>query len=85
MATVSPNSVTSLKFQIIEADITPPKGIYSRNWGAAKFDVASGIHKPLFLSCLVTQSDDGTLGAIIAADLGWWKSRKSVHGCRLVI
>jgi hypothetical protein len=85
MATVSPNSVTSLKFQIIEADITPPKGIYSRNWGAAKFDVASGIHKPLFLSCLVTQSDDGTLGAIIAADLGWWKKNDDERNLRTAI
>ncbi|MDQ8005782.1 MAG: hypothetical protein REI64_13345 [Pedobacter sp.] len=85
MATVSPNSVTSLKFQIIEADITPPKGIYSRNWGAAKFDVASGVHKPLFLSCLVTQSDDGTLGAIIAADLGWWKNNDDERNLRTAI
>lgn len=85
MATVSPNSVTSLKFQIIEADITPPKGIYSRNWGAAKFDVASGVHKPLFMSCLVTQSDDGTLGAIIAADLGWWKNNDDERNLRTAI
>ncbi len=85
MATVSPNSVTSLKFQIVEVDITPPKGIYSRNWGAAKFDVASGVHKPLFLSCLVTQSDDGTLGVIIAADLGWWKNNDDERNLRTAI
>ena len=79
------NSITSLKFQIIEVDITPPKGIYSRNWGAAKFDVASGVHKPLYLSCLVTQSDDGTLGVIIAADLGWWKNNDDERNLRTAI
>lgn len=85
MATVSSNSVTSLKFQMVEVDITPPKGIYSRNWGAAKFDVASGVHKPLFLSCLVTQSDDGTLGVVIAADLGWWKNNDDERNLRMAI
>lgn len=85
MANVPSNSVTSLKFQIVEADITPPKGIYSRNWGAAKFDVASGVHKPLFLSCLVTQSDDGTLGVVIAADLGWWKNNDDERSLRTAI
>lgn len=79
------NSITSLKFQIVEVDITPPKGIYSRNWGAAKFDVAIGVHRPLFLSCLVTQSDDGTLGAIIAADLGWWKNNGDERSLRIAI
>jgi len=85
MATVSLNSVTSLRFQIIEADITPPRGIYSRNWGAAKFDVASGVHKPLLMSCLVTQGDDGTLGAMIAADLGWWKNNDDERNLRTAI
>mgnify|MGYP003574860073 CR=1 FL=1 len=82
MATVSSNSVTSLKFQMVEVDITPPKGIYSRNWGAAKFDVASAVHKPLLMSCLVTQSNDETLGVIIAADLGWWKNNDDEQDLR---
>ncbi len=85
MATISPKSITALKFQIVEADITPPKGIYSRNWGAAKFDVALGLHKPLIMSCLVTQGDDGTLGAIIAADLGWWKNNDDERDLRTAI
>jgi hypothetical protein len=32
---------------IARADITPPIGIFARNWGAAKHDVASSIHRPL--------------------------------------
>ena len=27
-------------------DVTPPVGIYNRNWGAAVSDVASGVHVP---------------------------------------
>lgn len=69
-----PHASTRLKFQVLEVDITPPTGIYSRNWGASEFDVASGLHKPLMMSCLLTQSDDGRTGVIIAADLGWWKN-----------
>ncbi|WP_256012137.1 hypothetical protein [Desertivirga xinjiangensis] len=69
-----PHAAARLKFQLIEADITPPKGIHVRNWGASKSDVASGVHKPLYMSCLLTESADGELGVIIAADLGWWKN-----------
>lgn len=82
---LSSSSFTSLKFQIVEVDITPPKGIYSRNWGAAKFDVATGLHSPLFMSCLVTQSNDGKLGVIIAADLGWWKNNNDELTLRTAI
>ena len=35
--------------------ITPPVGIYARLWGSAKHDVAEGIHRPLFASCVVLQ------------------------------
>lgn len=58
-----------------EEDITPPVGIYARNWGAAQHDVAEGIHKPLKLTCLSFQTDHKSDPLIlISADLGWWKS-----------
>jgi hypothetical protein len=58
-------------------DITPPVGIYSRNWGAAKTDVAEGVHRPLTLTSLSFQSDKEEKPlVIIAADLGWWKSKE---------
>lgn len=58
------------------ADITPPAGIYSRNWGAAEKDVADSVHRPLTLTCVTFQSrrDEAPL-VLISADLGWWKSR----------
>lgn len=60
---------------LCQVDITPPVGIYSRNWGASTRDVAEGIHKPLLLTCFVFQASklDKPL-VLISADLGWWKS-----------
>lgn len=57
-------------------DITPPVGIYSRNWGAAAHDVATSIHRPLTLTALrlESQSDRSQSLVLIDADLGWWKT-----------
>jgi hypothetical protein len=60
---------------VAQEDITPPVGIYSRNWGASKYDVAEGIHRPIMLTCLTFQSSkQGKPLVLISADLGWWKS-----------
>ena len=60
---------------VAQVDITPPLQIYSRNWGAATYDFAEGIHQPLTLTCVTFQSskDDKPL-VLISADLGWWKN-----------
>src|SRR4051812_49380076 len=56
-------------------DITPPVGMYSRSWGAAKHDIADSIHRPLTLTCITFQKspDDSPL-VLVGVDLGWWKS-----------
>ena len=60
---------------VAQEDITPPIGIYSRNWGASKYDVAEGIHRPIMLTCLTFQSSKQEKPLVlISADLGWWKS-----------
>jgi hypothetical protein len=59
---------------IAREDITPPVGIYSRNWGAAKHDTADSIHRPLTLTALAiatTEGDDPVV--LVDADLGWWR------------
>ncbi|WP_437920083.1 neutral/alkaline non-lysosomal ceramidase N-terminal domain-containing protein [Sphingobacterium sp. LRF_L2] len=68
-------------FAVKEADITPPLAIYARNWGAAAFDNAQGIHRPLVMQCFIIGSETGELGQVIlTADLGWWKnSADEVH------
>ena len=44
---------------IARDDITPPVGIYSRNWGAAKQDTADSIHRQLTLTALTIASSSG--------------------------
>jgi len=57
------------------ADITPPVGIYCRNWGAAAHDTARGIHRPLCLTALALAAADGAAPLVLVdADLGWWAS-----------
>ena len=65
---------------ITRADLTPPVGVYSRNWGAAKHDVAESIHRPLTLTAvtLAPLTGNPTL-VLIDADLGWWKTPQTFH------
>ena len=60
---------------VAKEDITPPAGIYSRNWGAASHDVADGIDVPLRVVVMTLQSapEERPL-VLISLDLGWWKS-----------
>lgn len=58
---------------ISRIDITPPVGIYHRFWGAAKHDRATGVHRPLTATVLVTQTPGETsskenLHLLIAVD-----------------
>ena len=63
---------------VARVDITPPIGIYARNWGAAKHDVATSIHRPLTLTALslapLNVAADQRPLIYIDADLGWWKT-----------
>tara|TARA_R110002111_G_scaffold261984_1_gene336613 strand:- start:91852 stop:93249 length:1398 start_codon:yes stop_codon:yes gene_type:complete len=70
---------TELAFQgqigVATVDITPPVGIYARNWGAAKHDVADSIHRRLTLNALVLYAAGAEQPLIfLDADLGWWRS-----------
>ena len=60
---------------LARVDITPPIGVYSRNWGAASHDVAESIHRNLTLTALsLTAEDGGPTLIFVDADLGWWKT-----------
>lgn len=64
-------------------DITPPVGIYARNWGAAQHDVAESIHRPLTLTALtLSREDNRSPLVLIDADLGWWRSRTLFQSLR---
>lgn len=56
-------------------DITPPVGIFARSWGAARHDVAEGVHRPLTITALSLQTKPGEQPVLLAAaDLGWWRT-----------
>ena len=60
---------------IARCDITPSVGIYARNWGAAKHDVAESIHRPLTLTALTLAPQAGGQALVfVDTDLGWWKT-----------
>jgi hypothetical protein len=62
-------------FGMARRDITPPVGIYARNWGAAQHDVAESIHRRLTLTALSIRSNPGDPPLFyVDADLGWWKT-----------
>ena len=66
------------QFGIARTDITPPVGVYSRNWGAAMHDVADSIHRPLLLTVLtLAQAGQKPSLVFIDADLGWWKTPRT--------
>lgn len=48
-------------------DITPPVGIYARQWGAAKHDVAEGVHRPLTITVVSFQEKGGGQPLLLAA------------------
>lgn len=59
---------------VARGEITPPVGIYARNWGAAAQDVAASIHRPLTLTALTLAVDlESSPLVLIDADLGWWR------------
>ncbi len=65
---------------IARTDITPPVGIYARNWGAAKHDVAQSIHRPLTLTAMAPAPlACGPWQVLIDTDLGWWKTLRTFH------
>lgn len=55
-------------------DITPPVGIYSRNWGAAVHDTAEGVHRPLLATALALGQPDQDPLVLLTLDLGWWRA-----------
>src|SRR4051794_41576338 len=58
---------------VAREDITPPVGIFCRNWGAATHDAAEGVHRPLSLSVLSLQQHPGGAPLVLVdTDLGWF-------------
>ncbi len=60
---------------VCRRDLTPPAGIHSRLWGAAKHDTAEGIHRPLTATAITfqKQASDSPF-VLIALDYGCWSN-----------
>ena len=55
---------------VARRDTTPPAGIFSRMWGAARHDRAEGIHRPLSATVLALRAaSDDPLRLLVALDL----------------
>jgi hypothetical protein len=69
---------------VAREDITPPVGIYSRSWGAARHDVADRVHRPFTATVLSIRSTKDEPPLLLAAlDLGWWRTREDEEFVRL--
>ena len=71
-----PHTAFSGAVGLARTDITPPVGIFCRNWGAAVHDTAQGVHRPLFLTALAIRGAAGCEPLVLLdTDLGWWATR----------
>lgn len=62
-------------FGVGRRDITPPAGIFFRNWGAATRDIARGVHRPFAATALTMRAVAGEEPLVLVAiDGGWWQS-----------
>ncbi|MGN0002709.1 MAG: neutral/alkaline non-lysosomal ceramidase N-terminal domain-containing protein [Sphingobacterium composti] len=60
---------------VAELDVTPPIGIYSRNWGAALHNQSIGNHNSLKISCVtISQKANSTPLVLISLDACVWRS-----------
>lgn len=59
---------------VARRDITPPVGIYARQWGAAAHDAAEGVHRPLCANIMALREAPGGAPAVLVTfDGGWWQ------------
>jgi len=80
---IAPSPRIAGRFGVARRDVTPPVGIFFRNWGAATTDVAAGVHRPFSATALTLRStiDEPPL-VLVALDAGWWQSAEDEHFVR---
>jgi hypothetical protein len=67
-STVLKHSEFRGRIGVARQEITPPVGIYARLWGSAVHDVAEGVHRPAFASCVAFQGEGDSELVLIALD-----------------
>jgi hypothetical protein len=65
-------------------DITPNLEVAARNWGAAKQNFATGVHRSLTGTALALSSihDESPALLLISLDLGWWLRHADAEALR---
>ena len=62
---------------IARDEITPPIGIYARNWGASDHDIVDDVHRPLTATAITMRTEGDTSPLVlISLDLGWWRRKE---------
>lgn len=75
-----PTSALRARIGLSRVDITPPVGIYARNWGAAETDVSDANHRALTLNAMTLESAAGGPPLVlIDGDLGYWTTLETFH------
>lgn len=68
---------------IARADITPPEGMYARTWGSSTHDIADGVHKPLYATCLAIRAEGASRPIyLLSLDLMSFMSKADEDGLR---
>lgn len=88
MTTTAIESLTQNEFSgrvgIARADITPPDGMYARTWGSSVHDIAEGVHKPLYATCVAIQAKGAARPVyLLSLDLMSFMSKDDEDGLRL--
>jgi len=56
---------------IAREEITPPVGIYARNWGASEHDIVDDVHRPLMATAVTMRTaPDAAPLVLVSLDLG---------------
>jgi hypothetical protein len=74
---------SALTAGVARTDITPPPGIRAHNWGAARTELATGVHRPLTATALAFHDPGADRWRyLLTLDLGWWRDTTSFHRLR---
>ncbi len=87
---MSPDGIQTLtqnefagRIGMARADITPPEGMYARTWGSSTHDIAEGVHRPLYATCVAVQAEGAERPVyLLSLDLMSFMSKADEDGLR---
>lgn len=76
---------TALTVGIAQRVINPPIGIRAVSWGAAKIQVATGIHNNITTTAMAIKDESNKLQFLVTVDWGWWQGKADDLAIRGII